>query len=135
MPFDQLNYARPAIPEGHRRLLVLAEFLETVPDEKLSLSSWSEGDNCGTTGCALGWACMIPEFRAAGLGFNKSGVPSYGGREGHMVATLSAAEFFDIPREVARSFFIGSFLTGSEARQFVTSHIRAFVAEQSTVSA
>jgi hypothetical protein len=68
-----------------KRLLILAAFLETVPEHKFDLMNWRDtglekltlgerlsGDymsnekllnnSCGTTGCAIGWACIIPEF-------------------------------------------------------------------------
>lgn len=46
------------------RLLKLAEFLETsVPNEEFDLGSW----RCGTTACAVGWACTMPEFTQQGL--------------------------------------------------------------------
>jgi hypothetical protein len=71
-----------------KRLLILAAFLETVPEHKFSLEDWRESPelsddenyfslselnaslsneslmnhSCGTTGCAIGWACTIPEF-------------------------------------------------------------------------
>lgn len=45
------------------RLLKLAAYLDTLPPEKFDLSTW----HCGTTGCAVGHACTMPEFRAEGL--------------------------------------------------------------------
>ena len=68
------------------RLTKLGDFLAHVPKEKFDLENWrnngqesmdSNGDiddhdlrtGCGTTGCAIGWACTIPEFKAAGLSY------------------------------------------------------------------
>jgi hypothetical protein len=68
-----------------KRLLILAAFLETVPEPKFDLKAWRDpglerltlgerlsvdyisnekllNNSCGTTGCAIGWACTIPEF-------------------------------------------------------------------------
>jgi hypothetical protein len=71
-----------------KRLLLLAAFLETVPEHKFGLRDWRESHelsddenyvslselnaslsnkslmnhSCGTTGCAIGHACTIPEF-------------------------------------------------------------------------
>lgn len=45
------------------RLLKLADFLDTVPAEKFDLRTWQ----CGTTACAVGWACTMPEFQDEGL--------------------------------------------------------------------
>lgn len=52
-----------------KRLLKLAEFLETVPEERFDLSNWATGklEDCNTAACAVGWACAIPEFKEAGL--------------------------------------------------------------------
>ncbi len=48
---------------NRERLQVLADFLLTVPVEKFDLATW----DCGTTACAVGHACQIPEFKKAGL--------------------------------------------------------------------
>lgn len=55
-----------------KRLLKLAEKLESVPAKKFDMTTWKtetyKGERlCGTAACALGWACEIPEFRKAGL--------------------------------------------------------------------
>jgi hypothetical protein len=58
---------------GKRRLLKLADFLETkVPPDSFNMSHWGRGDDagkpqCGTTACALGWASAIPSLRKAGV--------------------------------------------------------------------
>ena len=49
------------------RLLRLAAHLETVPAEAFDMGDWAVRHTCGTTCCALGHACTIPEFAAAGL--------------------------------------------------------------------
>lgn len=50
---------------GAERLRVLADFLDTLPPEKFDIEEWSS--SCQSAGCAVGWACKIPAFRAAGL--------------------------------------------------------------------
>jgi len=63
-----------------KRLLKLADFLEKLPRKRFGYDTWisspedllakgTEDDlkNCGTTACALGWACVMPEFRRLGL--------------------------------------------------------------------
>ncbi len=63
---------------SNRRLLKLADFLQTLPRQKFDYTSWI-GDNwngeslmtCGTTACALGWATAMPEFRRVGLQMEK----------------------------------------------------------------
>jgi hypothetical protein len=45
------------------RLKRLANYLDTVKPEEFNLKDWK----CGTVACAVGHACSIPEFSAAGL--------------------------------------------------------------------
>lgn len=59
---------------GRRRLLKLADFLKKLPANRFDYTSWVGLDwqgkqdlSCGTTGCALGWATTMPEFRRLGL--------------------------------------------------------------------
>lgn len=68
------------------RLLKLADYLETVPPEKFDMGTWITGEEipgksdegnlleCGSAGCALGWATMVPEFREAGLFFHRTSI-------------------------------------------------------------
>lgn len=62
---------------GNRRLLKLADKLDTVPRKQFDYSAWVGDDwkgapdlSCGTTACALGWATTIPSFRRLGLKLN-----------------------------------------------------------------
>lgn len=64
--------------ESNRRLTVLADFLDKLPEGRFDYSIWVghdwQGDpslSCGTTACALGWATAIPEFFARGLFLDK----------------------------------------------------------------
>jgi hypothetical protein len=57
----------------NRRLLKLADFLEKLPRQRFSFHSWvgpewggAQDLSCGTTACALGWACTIPAFQRLG---------------------------------------------------------------------
>lgn len=54
---------------GQKRLLKLADYLETVPRKLFNMDCWGVERTCGTTGCALVHACFIPSFRRAGLRF------------------------------------------------------------------
>lgn len=56
------------------RLLLLASFLENLPEGRFNYGHWVGKDwqgkqdfSCGTTACALGWATAIPELADAGL--------------------------------------------------------------------
>jgi len=62
--------------ETNRRLLILANHLDTVPEARFDYDVYADVDvhespldkpECGTQGCALGHATTIPEFRDLGL--------------------------------------------------------------------
>jgi hypothetical protein len=101
------------------RLLKLATFLDTVPGPKFDLTHWRSKPNrysnpalayevsdadlldpeCGTTACAVGWACTIPEFKAAGL--SHSATPQYSwttaaGEELVSMGWNAVKRFFDL---------------------------------------
>lgn len=75
-------------PVGIERLRELYSMLWGVPKESLDLGSWrtikhkgatsrnflqkATQPGCGTTACAVGWACAYPPFQAQGLGFSDS---------------------------------------------------------------
>lgn len=137
MPFDNSNYH--PIPEGHRRLLVLAEFLETkVPVEKFSLSRWQ----CGTTACAVGWAATIPEFKALGLSLGQTNCPVGPIFEGKMDMDAARAFFhLDIAGcdalkgDAVHLFHACGYGPDPRAATDVAARIRSFVAEQAKVLA
>ena len=99
------------------RLIKLGDFLASVPDDKFDLENWrnngEEGmdsdysvddedlkTGCGTTGCAVGWACTIPEFKEAGLSYTGVTV-SYGG----LVCWAAVQEFFGLSFMEAQYLF------------------------------
>ena len=71
------------------RLSELLKMLGTIPNDNLNLSAWAFEDiedrsqkqliNCGTTCCAVGWACSHPPFIDAGLHWSHRDepVPAY----------------------------------------------------------
>lgn len=138
MPFDQQEFevaarslrelprpSLPAMPEGHRRLLVLAEFLERhVEPRKFDMTSWG----CGGSGCALHWAAAIPEFGAAGYSCETE--PRFGFERSYEAAAafFGLGNWFD-----ASQMFSGSRHAG-ESPAFVAARIRTFVAEQSAIA-
>ena len=107
------------------RLLKLAAMLASVPDEKFNIESWRMDETgnengeeledaklldtgCGTCGCAIGWACAMPEFQAEGLtwalngpGLLEGDALSYGGWD-------AVKEFFDLDHQQAQHLFSGS---------------------------
>lgn len=63
---------------GKRRLLKLADFLETkVPARRFHLRNWADDDfapdHCGTVACACGWGTAIPSLFRAGLRLDRHG--------------------------------------------------------------
>lgn len=63
---------------GNAHLIILADALETVPEEQFDYHQWvgsgwtgDETLSCGTKACALGWATTIPKFRELGLCMRK----------------------------------------------------------------
>lgn len=111
------------------RLLLLADALRhRIPPEKFDLTSWrfspppaaDEDDDpnenatdddlrhaCGTTACAIGWACALPEFKEEGLSWEAGGaMPLYTWGDGHFRTGWDAVEkFFNIDYGQARHFF------------------------------
>jgi hypothetical protein len=95
------------------RLTILANFLDTVPVRKFNLESWRDSDSpfsnrsdealldpaCGTTGCAIGYACAIPELKAEGLSWQNT--PQYKNYSGW----IAVQKFFDISDEVSTALF------------------------------
>jgi hypothetical protein len=90
------------------RLLKLADYLETVvaklPPERFHMEAWGVRADCGTTCCAVGHACDIPEFKALGLHLwwpsvepddHQKAEPALNGERGSDVV----ASFFDISSE------------------------------------
>lgn len=139
MPRDLIEFpevvVQPQVPAllpiGHQRLLRLAEFLETVPSDRLRMSGWSTAhesllDECGTSACAAGWADIIPEFRAAGYSCKSQHGPIYGEKEGF--AALRA--FFELDYESSWHLFFALEYPDPDsiAPSDVTARIREFVA-------
>ncbi len=97
--------------EADRRLARLGEIVAAAP--AVDLSDWCrkprEGDPpqahaCGTVACALGWACLAPEFQALGLrlgnGFGST-APEFAGLQGF----TAGAAFFGISWGEAAGLF------------------------------
>lgn len=76
------------------RLLILADWLDKVPSERLEMTTWANVDvaydavvpaaiddpadpECGFAGCAVGWGAMCPALRAQGLTLDRYGGPSF----------------------------------------------------------
>lgn len=116
------------------RLLKLADYLETVRDERFSIQHWSQETSCGTTCCAVGHACSIPEFRELGLGLDicldgragqlhRFGVPVYQWRRSYD----AVSQFFGLSGAAALFLFSPEAYEINPAKEEVISRIREFV--------
>lgn len=113
------------------RLTTLANYLESVPEERFFMNQWASDPECRTAGCAIGHACQIPEFKKAGLELIRvSGylIPAYG----DFIDWGAVAAFFDITGNEAESMFLPSRYVRSKGRLIkpteVVTRIRALVA-------
>ena len=130
---------------NNERLKVLADFLLTVPDEHFNLRDWrsrsawnkDEDDSsvddeelleyCGTTACAVGWACAIPTFKEAGLAFEGGNVWFEGKYSWNAVQ-----EFFGLYRiEALHLFSAFEYIDQSKAPEDVANRIYARIKAQS----
>lgn len=137
------------------RLLLLADFLEKMPEERFDYVSWvgygwqGKPDlSCGTTACALGWATTIPELRDAGLRLVKV-YSRYDGSRSHTFVTsveypetydaidgnrysiMAAKEVFGINSLEANSLFVpDTFMHEESTAKDIAELIRYFVANE-----
>jgi hypothetical protein len=121
---------------GQRRLFVLADFLDTVPEKDFDFSIWADTQEkhltpgCGTAACAMGWATAIPSFRRAGLHLENDKtdcmtVPVFRGERG----VFAAIGMFGLTRPEARYLFTAcgsNNLTHDATPKKVAAHIRRF---------
>jgi hypothetical protein len=121
------------------RLQTLASFLRGVPKEHFNLETWRYDNaensvcvndeqltsslSCGTTACAVGWACSIPEFQEQGLAY-RGNTPSYlsvatpnGGPPvfNFYESWEAVMEFFGIDYYMAEHLFLGESYESCEA--------------------
>lgn len=109
------------LPVGQRRLLRLADRLDALRADAFNIRYWVHGESgprdhldleeddqphCGTVCCAVGYAAMLPEFKAEGLGLEWSAddrrfEPTFAGRMGWGAVIA----FFGIPGDVAAELF------------------------------
>lgn len=117
-----------------QRLLRLADHLDTVNPEEFSLFNWA----CGTTACAVGHACSIPEFVRDGLvlrftdplgGQSTLGCPVFKNYDGWN----AVREFFSITGKISRYFFDPDKYPGDASPKCVASRIREYVAKHSPI--
>ncbi|VTU32138.1 hypothetical protein H4CHR_02950 [Variovorax sp. PBS-H4] len=124
------------------RLLMLADALEkSIPAEKFNLESWRRGTygsettdeqlvhGCGSAGCAVGWACALPEFQRQGLVWNEHGFPEI--RNSDHGGWDAVEAFFAIDEDDAQYLFDSDkYRPGQHTDPLaVARRIRAFVAD------
>lgn len=126
-----------------RRLETLAKFLWKVPPENFRMAQWFVGKGnpvvmlrehlnnphkCGTAACALGWACIIPEFAEAGLRFSDGPhkIPIYRDLSNY----AAGAKFFGITEGQSENLFYSGRYRGpsdSITPKMVSRRIRALI--------
>ena len=92
------------VATGRERLSALADFVESLPAERLSLTRWFGFGK----GCAVAWAATDPWFRAQGLRLQEADSlaecrPEYRER----TDWAAVASFFDISQRDAQMLFGG----------------------------
>ena len=119
---------------NEERLKVLADFLAKVPVNHFDLNSWICRSSitqeeliqhkCGTSACAVGWACTIPEFMEQGLSMHHSGQPTFKGTH-----SWDAAEgFFGLLYDEAIALFSSeSYMPDENGPEHVAQRIRTFL--------
>lgn len=112
--------------ETKQKLSKLAQFLDKkVPADRFNLVEWwIHTPGCGTVGCAVGWACQIPEFKKEGLKLLNNCSPCYNS----LTSWSGVASFFNLNMEEATYLFLGSaYLYNKQKKTHVIKRIREFV--------
>ena len=131
------------------RLLLLADKLEQNANNptgmKFDLENWFNTEtfeekpeiNCGTIGCAVGLATLIPEFNAEGFIYSGTGYfPTYTQTDNLLCANyrydgwLAVRKYFALDFEQATQLFDPEYYPiakGAEAELMVAAKIRSFV--------
>lgn len=123
-----------------KRLLKLADHLDSVAQVEFDLGSWKVTDKvakCKTVACACGHATSIPSFRRAGLRLqldeycSSSKVDIYDLVFGGLVGFKAAAAFFDIGEFESENLFSWEgHRYGRRGPKSVAARIRQFVARK-----
>lgn len=122
------------------RLLRVADLIETVPISRFDMVLWGlkgTGPECGTVGCAIGWATQDPWFQKRGLRSRKT-TPSllpmiYNPKTGRVLTSIDAGfdaveHFFGLSEEDARYLFCALQYEAERPRpKTVSKRIRDFV--------
>ena len=114
------------VATGRERLHMLADFVETLPPERLSLARWFGFGK----GCAVAWAATDPWFRAQGLRLEDAESltgcrPEFGQR----TDWAAVASFFEITPQEAQMLFGGACGPRPEPAALAR-RVRAFLVER-----
>ena len=91
------------------RLEVLARHLDGLPPENFNLGVWQ----CGTTACAVGHACTIPEFQADGLGLVETSINFIYPKYQKFTAWEAVSCFFECSDAISTHlFYTNSYFNG-----------------------
>lgn len=136
-----------------RLRLLAARLREPDVEPKFDLVSWCSAEfrrepkdvntavrnrlktKCGTTACAIGYACLMPAFQTEGLGFYYDAVfeeltPRYGG----MVSWDAVERFFEISEPQAHQLFaISSYPSALTTAADVANRIDKFIAKKGKI--
>lgn len=131
-----------ATPKGNERLRTLYAVMGGVPDEKVDMNNWRRGSGawddrnlleteCGTSACAVGWACAYPEFQAQGLRFN--GAPLLRKGKKWLEGWGAVEKFFGVD-EVTSGYLFATSEVGKAARLGVMKRIRTVLLDRGVIS-
>lgn len=120
------------------RLLKLADHLSELPRKLFDFGTYAEKRSCGTVGCAMGHACMMPAFKRLGAGLKEMPNddvlwPTIGGVASPVTV---GKELFGVGIDDYESLFMPheSGLGADATPKQVAKHIRKFVAERTQCS-
>lgn len=134
-----------------KRLLKLADFLETIPRKSFDLARWQASEptkpegkkqgDCGFAGCAIGWATHGQLFRGLRFVFDEGFqemVPFYNGTEGWSgIDELFALEPVDHDIDSGQAEYLftdTSYPSLSVTPKQVATRIRKFVREHASAT-
>lgn len=115
---------------GVERLRTLYAMLAGIPEDRIDLRRW----HCGTTACAVGWACSYPPFVKQGLHWDWA-EPAYG----EHISWAAVQRFFQVEPDIVTRLFSRStrhssiFLNISD-KQFVLARVREYLYENGLIS-
>ncbi len=126
------------LPDGLRRLSILAKYLEGQLPKMFDLLEW----DCGTAACAVGHATACPALKAEGLRLETARMLSFVSQSvepvyRHLRSWSAAGEFFEIDLIEVKYLFSAEAYHVAEWNdpRAVAGRIRAFLASKTSVDA